>query len=254
VVAFLLMLELGVGQSVPRQPSKSTKPVSAKAESVLEAPVEGDDIVKLIDSLLNSGADAAKGEFETTADYESRRRALSETFTGKAFIFPLPLTEQSIVKYDADRGRMLFSISSNLFSSNVDARLPTIAVKRKIPKSGTYTASNAFGVRKEITVGGFMEDGLVVANNSPISDRALQSGWEFQADPQHASEMKSSLCLAIVGRVAEPRVISIPWRHAPTITEPYDSMHVGRYVPFLVQEVRVLDSRTGVAVVAMGGK
>lgn len=34
-------------------------------------------------------------------------------------------------------------------------------------------------------------------------------------------------------------------RHSPTVTEPWDSVTDGWYIPLLLEELRVFDSRTG---------
>jgi hypothetical protein len=56
---------------------------------------------------------------------------------------------------------------------------------------------------------------------------------------------KPYLRVAFVGKLAEARVYTERFRDDPTITEPRDEQRYGFYVPFVLEEVRVLDSRTG---------
>jgi len=101
-VLFIFPIVLASGpQSQPATPPTAKKTAGRGGAGAGQPLQIGDDIVQVINKLVKAGAATEKGEFETTAEYEARRRAVP---VPKA---PLVLImEDNIITYDADTAEM----------------------------------------------------------------------------------------------------------------------------------------------------
>ncbi|MGO9230721.1 MAG: hypothetical protein ACLQKA_16140 [Bryobacteraceae bacterium] len=110
-----------------------------------------------------------------------------------------------------------------------------------------YVGTNAFGVEKLIESTVSKAWGVDVTPWSPVT-LSENTTFAFSMDTEEARDSKHFLRVALVGKLTESRVYRSEDRHGPTVTEPWDSLTKGLYVPFLLEQVRVLDSRTGAVV------
>jgi hypothetical protein len=217
-----------------------------------QAPVFGHDIMKVIDGLLKAAAATGKGEFETTAEYEARRRALTAPQDTLVFVLP-----EVAASYNADGGTMEVSVMPERFDSDVGQQLApsdlgkirgdTFTLLTVPGKGGLYNGTNAMGAKRIITYLESTDYGLVITPNSLMTFNARSGAvfFSFRVDLIDARMLKPFLKLALVGRITEPRLYSNRIAHTPTFTEPWDTKREGLYVPFSVEEVRILDSRNG---------
>ena len=239
----------------PPAPKKSTGQPRSGAP---QRPRLGDDIVQLIDK-LKAGTDE-KGEFETTAEYEARRKAVTIQKAAVSFV-----VENVILRYDADASEMTVrlvadvtsipaappTISRSADGSMLYGRSLTVLVRSILKQGGSYVGTNAFGAKRSIDYRAYDDYGVRLApdspinfNNNPLTD-VKASLFTFSLDPTQARDLKPFLRVALVGTLTEPRVWSSLDTHDPTFSEPYETRRNGLYVTLRLEEVRILDSRSG---------
>jgi hypothetical protein len=106
----------------------------------------GDDVEKFFQSTA-----APKSEFETTAQYESRRSAA--LMTGKQLVLLLDDGRQDTLKYDADAAIMTATIPTAKVFFLLEPNRPTypvIKVHKVDRQKDEYIGQNGFGVERRI--------------------------------------------------------------------------------------------------------
>ncbi|MGO9012871.1 MAG: hypothetical protein ACLQPN_22475 [Bryobacteraceae bacterium] len=208
----------------------------------------GDDLEAIIRKLSAAGAGEGKHEFETTAEYDARRNRA--TPQGQLVFV---IQEAAGFEYDADAEQMTASVESGSRDFHQGSeRCPGVAAKKVRTLQDKYLGQNAFGVAKEIKVSVYDEFGICLAPTSPMH---FDSGYmdigrgstkfSFAMDRDEARASKPYLRFAVVGTVAEGVVHTDDDYHSPTISEPYDITTHCYYLPLVVSETRIIDSRTG---------
>ncbi len=183
-----------------------------------------------------------KSEFETTDAFEARIADVPEKFK-KQMVFPLVLGASQSIRYNADRGL----ISVGLFESfpiSGNRVLQVLPLRRVVHEYPPYMASNSFGVTKPISRKVVEEQGIEMGHTRVI-------GLEFPLEAQRARIVKPFLCFAVQGTVSQALVYSATSRHAPTMSEPSDSVVAGEYVPVTVSQFLAIDIRDGSLVAAI---
>src|SRR6266481_3152183 len=111
--AFLVALVAAQQASGPQQkvgsPGSTPKKSTSSLATFRPSPVIGNDIVRVIDSLVAAGAAKGKGEYETKAEYQSRSRDLCARYERLACLLPASASEFT---YDADNGEMKLKLQS----------------------------------------------------------------------------------------------------------------------------------------------
>lgn len=209
-----------------------------------------DNIVALIEHLIKDSAAKPRGEFESTSDYDLRTQALLQKYANRTFNFSLPELAEAF-KYDADRERILFWTEARLRASSDGQLLQTIAIRRTVSRPGSYTASNLFGVKKQIDASSVEEDGFAIAKGSEVTAPEVLSPLEFPLSKERAPKLKPVLGLAVAGRLAAPDVHLVIERHNPTMTEPHDSIFLGRYVSLWIEKISVVDVKNGTVIASV---
>jgi hypothetical protein len=226
-------------------------PQSAKqingSKVVIEAPVAGEDILKVIADLKRAGA-SPKSEFETTGAFEARIANVPEKFK-KQMVFPLVLGASQEITYNADLGVFSVNVSPSfpISGSQVSGShvLEVLPLRRVVHEYPPYMASNSFGMTKPISRKVIEEQGI------EIRTAARLIGLQFPLDSARASNVKPFLCLAVQGAISQALVYSGTLRHAPTMSEPADSSVAGEYVPVTVTQFLAIDIRDGSLVAAI---
>jgi hypothetical protein len=214
--------------------SQSAKQING-SKVVIEAPVAGEDILKVISDLKRAGA-SPKSEFETTAAFEARIASVPEKFK-KQMVFPLVAGSDNIVRYNADQGMVSVSLFPS-FPISGSQVLHVLPLRRVVHEYPPYMASNSFGVTKPISRKVVEEQGIEIGSARII-------GLQFPLDAARASVVKPLLCFAIQGAVSQALVYSGTTRHTPTMSEPSDSALAGEYVPVAVTQLLAIDVRDG---------
>lgn len=236
-----------------------TKVNSATASTGASAKaMVGDNIVALFRAVQASGSAGAKSEFESTAQYEAR---LASWKGGtKKYVFVLDKEEQSPLdayytfEYDADAEEMHLTVGSNYLAGD------TIQLRSIRTVIGTYVGTNAFGVKKTITRIVEYSYYVNLSSSSPfklfskdeygISFEPAKFAWTM--DPVAARASKAALRIAVVGAVPSPEATEETRLTEPTTSRPREVLVYSRTLPFSLEELRVLNSRTGATVASFG--
>jgi hypothetical protein len=216
-----------------------------------QPPALGDNISQLIDRLILAGGMKGKDEFETTEQYDARRNE-GKVATAKQGTLVFVLSPDTFdVTYSADAQEMTIKMTARqrslLFDGGGSTSGNTFIVRSTLISKSSYVGTNSFGVKRSIESTVSRDHGVFVAQGSTMTLNEISNAasFTFSMDIEEARVSKRFLRVALVGRLAEWRVYSSEDGHSPTVEEPWDSLTKGSYIPFLLEEVRVLDSRTG---------
>jgi hypothetical protein len=237
VLMGLSLVNVGVFAQPPKKPS-TPQPI-------------GQDIESVIKRLIASGATRPKSEFETTEQYEKR---VSLALDRNQLLFLLPVGEEDgdvvSFKYDADQQTMaadLWGVMQWLVrSDNTSKENPPhfqVEVKRRLLSSRQYLGSNAFGVNKTISFKEFDEFGLALDNNGMLSQEHPTFTWPMTVE--EARLVKPFLRVAVRCVQNAPGVYTDLTHGEPSIDWPKEFVNHLYYLPVLVEEVWILDFRSG---------
>jgi hypothetical protein len=255
VALFLCSYVSAAAQAPQSKPAESLvrnqHPTSGRGVVTRQPPVLGDNISQLIDRVILAGGMKGKDEFETTEQYDARRNE-GKAVTAKqgTLVFVLP-PDTFDLTYSADAQEMRIKLTARrkflFFDGGGSTSGNTFIIRSTQISKSSYVGTNAFGVKMSIESTVSRDHGVFVAQGSTVTlnDTSNAASFTFSMDIEEARVSKRSLRVALVGKLAEWRVYSIEDGHSPTVEEPWDSLTKGLYIPFLLEEVRVLDSRTG---------
>jgi hypothetical protein len=241
------------GGSVGSAPKKSTPSKTAPRPS----PAIGNDIVQLIDSLVAAGAEKGKGEYETTEEYESRSNAICARYGRLMFLVP---EKAATFEYDADKREVNahLCIWLRLLDGAPDSDGPPEALILKSERVGSssYIGTNAFGAKTAIQLRTEFEHGIIISRSSKIVKTLAKDdtgyeygfatyGFTFPLDIAQARTIKPFLRALAVGKPDEARVYKGHDHIAATLDSPSEVRRKGVFLRFLIDEVRILDIRSG---------
>jgi hypothetical protein len=255
VPIFLCSCVSAIAQAPQSKPAESSvrnqHPIPGRGVVTRQPSVLGDNISQLIDRVILAGGKKGKDEFETTEQYDARRnegKAVTAKLRTLVFVLP-PDTFDLTYSADAQEMRIKLTARDKFLSFDGGGSMSgnTFIVQSTQISKSSYVGTNAFGVKKLIESVVFRNYGVFVAQGSTVTlnERSNSASFTFSMDIEEARVSKRFLRVALVGKLAEWRVYSIEDGHSPTVEEPWDSFTTGLYIPFLLEEVRVLDSRTG---------
>ena len=123
-------------------------------------------------------------------------------------------------------------------------------------RSGSYVGTNAFGAKTVIQSRTEFERGVIIRPSSRIvqtlkkDDTAYEYGvasygFTFPLEITRARAVKSFLRALAVGKLAEARVYKGHEHFEATVDSPSEVRRDGVFLPFLVDEVRIVDIRSG---------
>jgi len=225
-------------------PPKTTQPASTHRAAI------GNNIVQVIDSLIAAGGAKTKGEFETTSDFDARMKALSSHYGQLAFLVSEKTTAS--LEYDADAGEMTVALSAYVAfdgSENLDTRVFHLS---GLVQNASYINKNAYGVETSRRKKNYFQYGVKIGLDSPVlaamdkddNTAVAVYTFKFPCDAATARSIKPYLRAVVVGSMVDG--------HVYQSSEPLDlgaAVSVEQlnvlFVPFHVQEFRVVDVRTG---------
>jgi hypothetical protein len=229
----------------------------AQTESIKSRPeptIRGvDDIAALVQHL--SGPADKKSEFETTAEFEARRKQLLQE-NSRSFTFVIGIWDGDLA-YDADSGLMLVMphLHYDYFNFN---RTLTLWAQTITTRQYAADGSNALGISRRIAVGERSEYGVAVAEASPLFrflddkdkfnllvSQLPKRRWSFPIEVSAARLLKPFIRIAITGTVDGLDVYKESLHTSATMTSPVEDTLNKYYVGMSINELRVLDSRTG---------
>lgn len=251
-----LVLLCAHGQPAERDakvPTGTKKASTAPASAAPATPIKAmyyHNIVTVFREVQASGLAGPKGEFESTAQYEARLASWKAKGATKKYVFAVEQGEDNYTfNYDADAEEMALTVGNEYLVSNT---IPLRVIRTVL---GTYVGTNVFGVKKIITR---MVEDTYSAELSRSSPFQLFSKGEYgilapamfswKMNSAAASANKAYLRIAVVGTIPSPEATEEQGLREPTIDHPRQSLLHSRTIPFSLEELRVLDSRTGATV------
>jgi hypothetical protein len=235
---------------------RADSPARAIVNQPAVRPVAGlSDISKVLNALVASGGlKHKKEEFETTAAFESRMKAIADQQGRLEFLLPQSSTA---FEYSADSEEMLVKIVTwHRFVETAEEQdlgsLDALVLKtiHKAPSELQYAVAFHKSTRLLRLLEEQQEDDLLleVLQNRlaklrqgvrQIRDYELTKHYIFRipAKPDEARAMKPSLRVLISGRLAGGRVY-----------KGHENLKAGRdtlYAPLVVESIKVIDARTG---------
>lgn len=181
-----------------------------------------------------------KGEFETTADFGTRKeRQRAKAFFGQMtlddiFAFSLdPNSPKSNgeVTYDADAGVFLVKLGRRTFPG-----AGYLCPVENVSYPGSYIATNAFGTRVSVTRRKV---------NAVCIGRLAQEVLTVRVEPELARSMKKNLRVLLIGSLEDPVVSSEKDTTTPTITLPIEENAFATILHMRRPEIWVYDWSTG---------
>jgi len=136
---------------------------------------------------------------------------------------------------------------------------PTIVLKSVLSKYGSYVGRNAFGVTIVVKTSTTIEHGIVVSLSSAAmglvktEESPREYRFSFPLDISQARILKPFLRELVVGHLIEARVYKgSDTIGAGTLDMPYKDKYEGVFVPFSIDDIRILDIRSGKVVATLG--
>lgn len=250
--AVLLFARLIPGQTISQAPRAASGSNSA-------APVRGDSIVALTSRLIAGGALEGKDESETSEHFKARMDALAEANSK-----PMLLIKQSDdgeFSYDPKSSKLhmtLHPIARKIHSDD-DKSLAAFVLAENLASDDSGVESNASGAGKEMLSTIYNRYEIAMAGNSGydfpekvigdyrIGDFDLLE-WDVAMPASRARSLKPYLRFAFYGQLSDGRVLRNSTSKTATVTSPYKTEIRSLTVIFRIDEIRVIDSRTGATV------
>ena len=238
-------------------PSQKSAPTS---KSTRATPSIGNNIVEVINSLLAAGAGKGRGEFETVAQYESRQKTVAAHYGQLVFLVP-----DAKFAYQADGGEMNLTLvtSDDFFDegSSEDKTLTkaTLHLRSKLVASGSYTGTNGFGATARIRSAKIQVHGVSIDGGSSVPFRHSSDGFQqvvemaFVMPLDQARALKPFLLAVLVGRLTQARVEKGWHMDLPSLGVPFEIRRDGLFIPLAIEEIRIVDRRSGKPVAVVRG-
>jgi hypothetical protein len=263
-VAVKLFCIVAIAVPLPGQARPAAKPEPGHKNVVATIP-NTDDIEFVIRKLLAAGP-GEKAEFETTAQFQARQQALQ---SDRSYAFAPHACD---FEYDADSEIMTASIYTENYQFSSYDKLISFPVKTVDRRVETHTGTNAFGAKAVYTSRLSDDYGVVVSQEvfrwlrsffgkspdpfpgvSTVEYEEIMKdfpaltppSFSFPLEPTRARVMKPSLRVVLVGTIPDVRVHLGDYFSAATISKPTEWSVNRFYVSLAINEVRIVDARTG---------
>lgn len=283
--SFLLLiivfaLSLGFCDTVAAKEKNQNKEKAASPLAVsfdlnterLPANYKGTDIAKLY-SILAKKTPKKKGEFEATAEYETRVEAYMKNSPYLSNIYAFKVSEtghhsqnQLKVDYNVDLQRMIITTETYGFQTLIYENNRGSIIIRKIDKgSSSYTGSNAFGARRTVTSFEDLQYGIALVNQDDFGIRIGSNDWrklsfETEMPLDKAKKLKANIGILIIGKPylyladevphyteSKPKRLTFETERysGATFSSPSSHYVQSRYINIEALSVWVYDVRTG---------
>lgn len=253
---------------VPKQSaaiSDPTKPTSNYLNTPFDPTVDslpvqflGHDLRAIVWALDERQNKSQKGEFETTAAYNNRRRIEQARPlpggipTDGRFAIVIPNLETS---YDADLGILRIEKLLNWASEKEDAYegdRRSVEWSREVLEETKYPGSNAFGAVTTVTRLRATSYVLVLADTkSTVPEWARdyfsnhRLSISLSLSPAEAMTAKAALRLLIIGRLAAEPYTKGSYHRQPTMDSPNDTIITYRNLVIQAEEAWIFNMSTG---------
>jgi TonB family protein len=213
-----------------------------------------DDIETVVHQFLTTGA-GTKSEFETTAQFETRMKQLTQPDKKYAFAYDLSCDDHYCVfMYDADEAVMTASIMTTGHAADANHSY-TITIKDVMRHIDRHIGQNAYGAKVDV-VSSFSDNYAILISRdadvwlhsfSPrVSDPgALYSTLQFPLNIERARRLKMNLRVIFVGTIPNAQVYRESGFRAATVSDPSERTLQWFYINFDLSEVRIIDVESG---------
>jgi hypothetical protein len=223
---------------------------------------QGNDIAVLYEAIKNSPAFKEKSEFETTAQFETRRQSFKNqpilggltTASPLAFVLPgdSPIYSPQF-KYDADSQTLAFTLEGRSTTFYLESGHPdfdTLVIRSTVLDRGTYIASNAFGAKVEVEKTYSRDNGVAFSKDNWLF-RGSESGYLrkfthlFSMPPEQARALKDGGRVLLVCRLVDPWFRETVHGHEAKIDEPYETTVSDNYLQAIPEQLWIFNQKTG---------
>jgi hypothetical protein len=231
---------------------------------------QGLNPVSLYNELLkNKSKIIKKNEFETTEEYESRKRSHSSDSLSGSFrlnsVFAIPILADVLTSYDADKELLTVKFNESttlIYDSELESALQTkipaeksrslfyeekisgesIDIFTKLEKMDYYIGSNAFGATARVTRK--FIDSLSIAYRGIFSFKS-KSHLSINMDPAQAKIVKDRGRLLQICQLEYPYIGNRIIRYGATISKPIDAIVTNKYIAIRPIELWFYDRQSG---------
>lgn len=220
----------------------STSQITLETES-LPPQYQGNDLPRLFLAIQDLQKRDVKGEFETTDQFELRKKLdVSQPLLGalglnSVLAFPCDPTD---ARYDADTRKLRVKLALGPMPHNV-----TVGVLRYKLEAGpvtSYEATNAFGATFEVRRSEFTEYQILFANPSGFPSAVIS---DISLAPEQAKALKEAIKVLVICRLVPPFLGSNTTYHEPTVEEPTESTFETRDLRVKLLQVWFYDLNSG---------
>jgi hypothetical protein len=222
---------------------------------------QGNDISAIYEAIKNSAALKPKSEFETTTQYEARRKSFADqpimgTLTLASALAFIVSTDSPIYgaqfKYDADSQTLAFTLegrSMTFYLDSVHPELDTILIRSTELDSGTYIASNAFGAKVKVDKTYSRDNGVAFAKDNWLFKSSESYSRKFTLlftmTPDQARAVKENGRVLLICKLVDPWFSETVHGHEAKIDEPYDTTVSDNYLQAVPLQLWIFNQKTG---------
>jgi hypothetical protein len=249
ILSLLASVALAFGQTATSAADKAARQPAAQAKQ--RPDFIADDIEGVINTMATTGAARPKSEFETTEQYEARLLQFASA-SKQDFVFLLGVGSDNgdavSFEYDADSQTMtanMWGVLPWLRHGGPSAKRPQlqVEVKDRLVGSRQYVGSNAYGVKRIVSVREHDKFGLALNGDGVLSGRGPRFSWPMTIEEAKAA--KPFLRAAVRCVQYAPTIYKDEGHAEPTIDSPYEFITHYYFLPVLVEQVWIFDVRSG---------
>ena len=215
--------------------------VNALATDSINTKLVGMPLLPTINRLARASA-LTKGQFETTAAFQSRRETaagFADFQSGGPLVFTTSVEQSGGLSYsyDADGGVLNLIVrpgQSVLSTSDIYGQLTTLVLDNVSMKADLYRAQNAFGAHADVSKVGSTLYGVAFVLPLPfVTMHPHQDALPFASikmSPTQAAREIPKLRAALAMELVAPGVAMRSRRKSPTVDAPIDETTDEKYV------------------------
>lgn len=232
--------------------------------NVLPSNFRPNDFNSVFTALQGSKTDSPKGEFETTEQYNNRKKIQIRTGDNQTvdenlyFIYPA----SQLAKYNADTEEFTIEIPTESFyklnstgllgvvgsSATSAKRYHSTALKESIVRNdGTYVATNTYGAQVTVTKSSIYKHRLVFTNFNEVEGGRTSGGEpiliaNFSLPLAKAQEAKQNLAILYITKLVSPYLDTKSSLQEATFNKPKEVLNMDYYLFGNVIEIWVVNT------------
>ena len=204
---------------------------------------QGNDLPRLFLGLQDLQKRQVKGEFETTGQFEERKKLdaskplLGALGLNSVFAFEC---DPSDARYDADAQKL--QVKLGLWPMPQNAAVGAVRYKLEAGPSTSYQGTNAFGATIEVSRSEFAYYQILFAIPSGFPSAVVS---DIRLPAEQAKTQKDAIKVLVICRLVPPFLRSTATHHEPTFQEPTESTFETRSLWVKLLQVWFYDINSG---------